>query len=323
MAAPLCTDAELIAAWHASGGDATAVAVMLGFGSQEAVNNRRKKVELRHQMTLRSKATNTPKFTQTRRQNSRRLDISLRNGRILIGSDAHIWPGPLTTAQRAFIALAKKLQPELIVLNGDVFDGAKVSRFPPGIWEQEARPSVQQELEACQDFIEALRKAAPNSKLIWTWGNHDARFEYRLSAVAPEYQGVKGFALGDHFPGIEWCMALVLNDTLIVKHRFKGGRHAPENNTLWDGRSIVTGHLHSQKVQPITDSGGTRYGVDAGTMAEPESKQFDYTEENQTGWRMGFALLTIVDANLLMPELIKVCDWNPEAVEFRGEIIPV
>ncbi len=229
----------------------------------------------------------------------------------------------MTTAQRAFIALARKLKPEVIVLNGDVFDGAKISRFPPGIWDQEARPTVQMELEACQNFVEALRKASPNSRIIWVWGNHDARFEYRLAAVAPEYQGVPGFALGDHFPGIDWCMALFVNDNLVIKHRFKNGRHAPENNTLWAGMHMVTGHLHSQKVQPITDYNGTRYGVDAGTMAEPDGKQFDYTEENPTGWRMGFALLTIIEGHLLHPELVTVCDWTPEAVEFRGELVTV
>jgi hypothetical protein len=36
--------------------------------------------------------------------------------------------------------------------------------------------------------------------------------------------------------------------TWCIKHRFKGGMHAPQNNTLWAGVTMVTGHLHSQKV---------------------------------------------------------------------------
>lgn len=314
---------DFIKAWHETGGSPKLVMQRLGFSSESSVCNRRGALEKKLGIKLNSSAANSSRNAALRRKNSRRLELKLRDGTILVGSDLHIWPGPLTTAQRAFIALAKKLQPEVVVLNGDVFDGARISRFPPGIWDQEERPNVQQELEACADFLDALRKACPSSIFIWVWGNHDGRFEFRLAAMAPEYKGVKGFALADHFPGWQFCMALFVNDNLVIKHRFKGGRHAPENNTLWAGRSVVTGHLHSQKVQPVTDYNETRYGVDSGTMADPESKQFDYAEENPTGWRSGFCVLTCVESHLLMPELVKVCDWRPEAVEFRGELLPV
>src|SRR5271157_90886 len=40
----------------------------------------------------------------------------ITNGRILIGSDAHIWPGPRTTMQRGFLHLARLLKPDCIVL---------------------------------------------------------------------------------------------------------------------------------------------------------------------------------------------------------------
>lgn len=323
MAKALCSDAQFIAAWNESGGYLKGIQERFGFGSIRAVSNRRLQIEKRTGQTLHSASPISSRNAALTRKNSRRLQLDLKTGRILVGSDIHIWPGPLTTAQRAFIALAKKLKPEIIVLNGDVFDGAKISRFPPGIWDQEERPTVQQELEACQAFVNALRVASPNSIFIWVWGNHDARFEFRLAANASEFKGVKGFALGDHFPGWQFCMALFVNDDLVIKHRFKGGRHAPENNALWAGRSMGTGHLHSQKVEPVTDYNATRYGMDFGTMADPESKQFDYTEEAPTGWRMGFGLLTIVDSHLLMPELVKVCDWEPNSVEFRGELIPV
>lgn len=323
MANSSCTDEQFIELWKETGGSPKAMAERLGMGSGEAVSNRRRRIEERMGIVLRSSAAHSARNTAIRRANSRRLELTLENGKILVGSDIHLWPGPLTTSQRAFIALAKKLKPDVIVLNGDVFDGARISRHPPGIWDQEARPTVKQELEACQNFLHALREASPNSIFVWVWGNHDARFEYRLAAMAPEFQGVKGFALGDHFPGWQFCMAVFVNDSLVIKHRFKGGRHAPENNALWAGRSMCTGHLHSQKVQPVTDYNETRYGVDCGTMADPDSKQFDYAEENPTGHRQGFALFSFVDSHLLMPELVKVCDWDKEAVEFRGELIPV
>lgn len=314
---------KFIEVWKATGGVPTEVQKILGYTSLSATLNRRARIEKELGITLPAASAHSPRNAALRRKNSRRLELDIDGGLILVGSDIHIWPGELTTAQRAFIALAKKLQPAVIVLNGDVFDGAKISNHPAGIWDQEERPNVQQEIDACRDFLDALQKACPNAKFVWVWGNHDARYEYQLAARNPEYKGVKGTKLADQFPGWLFCMALFVNDNLVIKHRFKGGRHAPENNALWAGRSMVTGHLHSQKVQPVTDYNSTRYGVDSGTMADPEARQFDYTEENPTGWRSGFAVLSFVDRQLLMPELVKVCDWKPDAVEFRGELIYV
>lgn len=318
----LATDEQFIAAWREVGGNHAALMERFGFSSRRAVSNRRVSIEKQTGITLGSANPISMRNAALKKANSRRIEIALSEGAILVGSDIHIWPGPQTTAQRAFIALAKKLQPAIVILNGDVFDGARISRHPAGIWDQQQRPNVKAELEACRDFVEELRAACPNSIFIWVWGNHDARMEYRLAAMVPEYEGVAGFALKDHFPGWQFCMAVFVNDNLVIKHRFKSGRHAPENNALWGGRSMVTGHLHSQKVQPVTDYNETRYGVDSGTMADPESKQFDYAEENPTGWRSGFTVLTIREGHLLMPELVKVCDWKEDHVEFRGELIP-
>jgi hypothetical protein len=109
-----------------------------------------------------------------------------------------------------------------------------------------------------------------------------------------------------------------MNDDAVVKHRFKSGVHAPHNNTMWAGRTIVTGHLHSQKIYPLSDYNGTRWGVDAGTMADPYGPQFyNYTELNPLNWRSGFAMLTFVKGKLLMPELIWVS--GPGTVQFRGK----
>jgi predicted phosphodiesterase len=289
----------------------------LGFSTRMSVSNRRKTIEDKLGITLHNAAINSPRNAALRRKSSRRLELTLADGIILIGSDAHIWPGPLTTAQRGFLAMSERLKPDVVVLNGDVFDGAKISRHPAGIWDQESRPNVKQELDACQAFVSSIKAR----RRIWTWGNHDARMEYTLAAAVPEYQGVPGFALKDHFPEWDFCMAVFVNDDLVIKHRYANGVHAVYNNAVKSGRSIVTGHLHSLKVTPWTDYNGTRYGVDSGTLADPTSKQFDYSEENPSNHRAGFVVLTIREGRLLMPELVQVFDEN--RIEFRGELIAV
>jgi len=56
------------------------------------------------------------------------LTDEIIDGCIIIGGDAHIWPGVETVMMKAFIKLAKQLKPQIICLNGDIIDGARVSR---------------------------------------------------------------------------------------------------------------------------------------------------------------------------------------------------
>lgn len=321
MAQPKCTTEQFVAAWKETGGSTREMMERFGFSSRTAVTNRRAYIEKKLGITLNSANPSSIRNAEVRRKNGRRMEIAMTDGVILIGSDMHIWPGDLTTAQRGFVKIAKRLKPGFIVANGDVFDGAKISRHPAGIWDQEQRPKVRQELEACQSFLTSVQKASPLSKRIWTIGNHDARFEYMLAAANPEYEGVAGFALKDHFPEWEFCMAIFVNANLVIKHRNANGIHAVYNNAVRSGRSIATGHLHSLKVTPWTDYNGTRYGIDCGTLADPESKQFDYAEENAANHRSGFVVLTIRDGKLMLPELVQV--WDDDHIEFRGELIPV
>lgn len=249
-----------------------------------------------------------------------RLQINIKDGIVLVGSDAHYMPDVVTTAHRAFVAFAKEFKPRVLAENGDVLDGSTISRHTPIGWEK--RPKLIEEIEACQDRLHELRKASPNSEFVWQLGNHCARFETRLATVAPEYARVNGVHLKDHFPGWQPCWSLWINDDVIIKHRLNKGLHATHNNTLKSGKTMVTGHLHSLKVTPWTDYNGTRYGVDTGTLADPFGPQFnDYMEDGPRNWRSGFVVLTFRNGRLMWPEVVSVVDEN--TVEFRGELIRV
>jgi len=248
-----------------------------------------------------------------------RYDLGILNGQIIVFSDAHFWPGQRTTAFKALLCFITELQPKAIVNNGDAFDGASISRHPQIAWEK--TPSIIQELKACEAALEEIEVAAGRAKKIWTLGNHDARFESRLSAQAPQFEFVHGFHLKDHFPSWKPCWSVWNGDT-VIKHRWKGGIHATHNNTVGAGVNIVTGHLHSLKVTPYDDYRGTRFGVDTGTLADPHGPQFRaYLEESPTNWRSGFIVLTWKDGRLLWPEIVSVFDKNH--VQFRGEVINV
>lgn len=305
------SDAQLIADFPVMG--AEGVAEKYGMLVRN-VYARRKAVERDHNIQI--LAPTRGATTITFDNHPAAVTVSIQNGHILIGSDSHYWPGIVTTAHRAFLECAKEFKPKVIIKNGDEADFPSISRHAPIAWER--RPKVAEEIENLKAMLSEIEKVAPNARRIWPLGNHDSRFETRLATVAPEYAEVNGVHLKDNFPKWEPCWAAFVNGDTVVKHRMRGGMHATRNNALNAGRTLVTGHLHSLKVTPLSDYNGTRWGVDCGTMADPYGPQFfNYTELNPLDWRSGFILLTFVNGRLLWPEQIWVSGKN--TVQFRGK----
>ncbi len=314
MAAPKITDADFIRLFDELG--PRKLADKIGSAAQ-GVFKRRRNLEKKHGIVLSGPQPNE-KFQ--RRAYPHRIEIDVGSGAVLIGSDGHYWPGDASTAHRGFVKFARDLKPRVLVYNGDAFDGASVSRHPPIGWA--GSPTVQQEIEACQERLGEIEHAVPRGcRRIWSLGNHDSRFETRIATVAPEFAKVAGTALQDHFPQWEPCWSVWIND-VVVKHRFKGGIHAAHTNAMWAGKTIVTGHLHSAKISPFSDYHGTRYGVDTGCLADINGSQFvDYTEDNPKNWRSGFCVLTFEGGRVLQPELVTV--WDEHHVQFRGKLVRV
>lgn len=236
----------------------------------------------------------------------------------IVFSDAHFQRGVRTTAFRGLLALIKQLKPDYVINGGDAFDGASVSRHPRNGWTP--TPSVIDELLAVDDALGEIETAVkPGCGLYWTEGNHDQRYNSFLSSRVPEFQNVDGFDLQSRYPKWNYCMMVELNKDTVIKHRWHNGIHATYNNTLKSGKNIVTGHLHQLKVAPWNDYRGRRYGVDAGTLAEPYDTPFAYTELNPVNWHSGFIVLTSKHGVLLSPELVQ--KWDEDTIEFRGHLL--
>lgn len=320
MAAPKCSQQEFIALWEKLG-SANEVAKALGLNIRN-VQSRRRYIESKFGIYLKSRNEKSPDFKVTYPENNVRTTAEISDGVVIVASDCHYWPGIVTTAHRALVNIIKRLKPKMVVINGDAFDGASISRHPASNWQ--SLPSVKQELEACQERLGEVQKAAKGSVLHWTWGNHDLRFNARLaSQVGDTWKGIEGMDLRDHFREWKFSTSLMINDNTMIKHRYHNGIHAVYNNALKSGVSIVTGHLHSLKVTPWTDYNGTRYGVDTGTLATLEGQQFDYAEDNPKNWRSGFAVLTFYNGKLMPPELCEVVNEEDGLAYFRGELFKV
>ena len=315
MAGYWLTDEEWIASWNKIGSPEDFAKT-----HKIAIRNvyaRRRTLENRHGIHLPTFASQNPAYLKKVDQTPghARRGIDMEKGRVVVFSDAHFWPDEVTTAYKALLMIIKEFKPKVIVANGDMFDGSQASRHARIGWEKS--PSVKEELEACKEMLEGIEKVAKGAELIWTMGNHDARFETFLSAQTGMYEGVSGFTLKDHFPLWKPCWSYWVNEDTCIKHRWKGSFGAGRSNALNSGVNMVTGHTHNLAVQPITDYNGTRYGVQTGCLADPNGMQFQgYTEDNPKDWRSGFALLSWERGRLMLPELIQVC--GDDEVEFRG-----
>jgi len=318
-----CTDVEFIKLWGELK-SAAKIAEHLDIALR-AVYQRRRWIEETYKIKLGADDHRGAKYDSSRPKSYsplKQINLGIEDGVVLVFSDAHFVPHQRTTAFKGLLWAIQEFKPKAVICNGDAFDGASISRHDAS---DQPQTSVIQELKACQAMLGEIEEAAKaerhNVKLIFTYGNHDARFATRLANNAPQFKDVQGFKLPDHIPDWDFCWACWPTEEVIVKHRYKGGVHATHNNTVNAGVSIVTGHLHSLKVTPFSDYNGCRYGVDTGTLAEPDGPQFTYGELNPSNHRSGFAVLTFFNGKLLWPELVHKFDEN--MVEFRGDVIDV
>lgn len=303
------TDDEIVDAYVACGGNMSEANIMLGYTRKSgAVPGRLQRINA--YAPLQVKET---------------VHLEVENGVVLIGSDAHIWPNLVTTGMVAFHHFAQRLQPKVIIANGDIIDGADASDYPDVFGY---KPTLQDEIAAAQEFLRELRHAAPGAKTIWPIGNHDERFEKHLKRHASQYEGVFGTQLKDHFPDWTPCISSWINygagqSPVYVLHSYRNGQNATYNNTLHAGVHTVTGHLHNGQATPFNDLWGTRWGMDSGMLACPDGPQFRYRRGRPVNWRSCFLALTFKTSKLLPPEFVFVIDEAAGLVEFRGELIHV
>lgn len=312
------TTAQFVDSWHRHGSP-IAVSEELGLGIDNVYKRRARLAKTGIRLE-----TRTPGASQEWGVGwtfDRERQIEIFDGCAVVSSDHHYWPGPPTVAHKALLAVIGMVKPTVKILNGDVFDGVSVCRHDPFGWSK--RPSVTQELHACQERLGEIEQALPNGcKRLWNIGNHDIRFERKLTAQAGEYEGVEGFRLADHFHGWDMQWSTLVNPEskapVMVKHRWAGGVHAAYNNTMKGGLSIVTGHTHLLECKPFGDYRGRRWGVQTGTLADPRGPQFEYTENAPCNSCSGFAVLTFRNGELLPPELCEVIDGK---AIFRGGVV--
>lgn len=317
MAPPKVSDEEFISCWKRLG-SAAAVARAIDI-SVRNVMSRRVRIEERYGIildVLENGKRGRPRVPVSK-SGYRAINENV-TGTVIVASDLHAWPGDRSVAFAALVELIKELKPVLIIANGDSLDNAAISRHPPIGWQ--SIPTVAEELDAAKELHAELESAAPvGTPLVWLYGNHCMRFNTRLASEAPEFKGVPGASLEDHFPAWDFAMSMHLNKHTVVMHSWHNGVHSAYNNAVKSGVNTVTGHTHRLQAVQWADYNGLRWGIECGTLSEfgPDQPKFHYTLDRPVNWSQGFTVLNFAPNGMLLePEFCRVL--NGQAY-FRGQ----
>lgn len=219
-----------------------------------------------------------------RARNVEDLQLSLRNGKVVICSDIHI-PFHDKKAVDAFLKYCKETQPEVVVLNGDILDMFMLSRFTKG----EGRNPLA-EIILCRQLLKDIKKVVPNSKVYYVIGNHETRLEKYILTKAPEVASIVEDVftiIGTQRYDVFGCGSLTINKEFLIKHGTllgsKSGLSAIKEleNCYMSGAS---GHCFSEDVEVVTPSGWKRIiDVQLGELVgtyNKQTKEFEYNKVN-------------------------------------------
>lgn len=214
-------------------------------------------------------------------------DKSGRWKTILVGSDFHdLELDPFMMS--VFIDTAKRLQPDVIVLNGDVFDNPEFSRF-----DQDPREfKILDRFNYVKKHIfGSLRRACPKAQIDLVAGNHEARILKLLAAKTPAMKvllsDVMGLSLSDVFGLDEFEINLVCKLDLAAFSNPDINAEVKENFKVYYD-TFVCSHYKSMKFGLSGTSGHTHHPLQSTFCNIPMGKLLWTTTGCMASTRMGY-----------------------------------
>jgi predicted phosphodiesterase len=231
-------------------------------------------------------------FTESKAQ-----PIVLTDCAILVLSDIHL-PFHDLPSLTAAIEYGESRQPDVVLLNGDILDCYDISRF----MKEQDRPTITDEIAMGIEFLELLRKAFPQARIIYKLGNHEERMRHYILKNAPQFGNLKALdfesllqfeRLGIERVNREIIKAGKLN--ILHGHEMGESVFSPVNPArgyfLKAKANTLVGHYHQSSHHSEGDLNGNKVGVwSTGCLCSltPEYRPFAYTK-----WKHGFAYVTV------------------------------
>lgn len=206
--------------------------------------------------------------------------------------------------RRVFLDTVERIQPEILILNGDIFDLAEFSKYnqDPRDWD------ITKKIRIALDFIRDCRECAPNAQIDFIEGNHEFRLFRHLAEATPALKTVladlHGFTIPKllgldefeiNFTGCADLKAWTERDIKKEVNRnykiyFDGAFlacHYPDRRRL--GMSGIGGHHHKHEVWPIRNAWG--HSGEFHQMGSGHYKAADYADGEI--WHLGFMIIHV------------------------------
>lgn len=251
---------------------------------------------------------------------------------VVVGSDFHSWfVDPF--ALDVFIATIKMVNPEIIILNGDVWDFPTISRHRqmPGHFHL----NLHEEREFGQKQILArVREAAPDATIYLVIGNHEYRLVTYLADAAPRLAGLPELEF-ETFLGLkEFEISLVcqssflaptaaarkldkrdnwlkLFDCFVATHGTSLGKFPADSEMNGAFRmSGTSGHTHRPQIISSNSLGTGPISWMSTPMMAGFAVGRDYVS-TPSAWNMGFGVVSINPKKRLVSQQLVIVheDW--------------
>ncbi len=234
--------------------------------------------------------------------------------RSLVAHDLHL-PFIHKGLSKKFLATARRLKPDRIILAGDIVDlHALTTHRRAKDWMDRC----DRELELSRKWLRELRRAAPRADIIYIRGNHEDRFDRMIESKVPEMRNI-GFGLDKllELPDLNikwvedagrtrvWASTSKGRFRILHGHEFKGGSKFPGGHALKIaehlGCNVHIGHTHKLGMFIIPVAGKLRTVVEGGLMANMKAAALGYAGPAPK-WAQAF---TLYDSDQPLPQFIQ------------------
>lgn len=219
------------------------------------------------------------------------------------------------------IAIATDTQPDVVMLMGDMVDLPAFSRYSKS---EQIRYQTQHALDETWFFLLALRNAVPQARIVYLFGNHEARYENSLNDLNDEYVGVKRAGTNARVNSLEHILRLdelhiehhpyktsvFINDIEFTHGDIVGSGSGSTATKMLAGatQSIVYGHIHKRELvwKTVRRNGysSSIFALCAGAICDPETTP--PIPVRNRNWQMGLAMIEFGTDNIVNPVPIPI-----------------
>ncbi len=207
--------------------------------------------------------------------------------KLLIG-DAH-FPFVSEYALVRIYEIAEKLQPEIIIQMGDLYDMYAHSKFPRSLNTYSPEEEENLGVEGARAMWKRLREICPKAECFQIWGNHDIRPMKRTAEAQPSVEHIVAKHVKSimSFEGVTLVedprQELIIGDCQHI-HGYRSQLGSHRDFALMN---TWTGHSHKGGVVYRRFKAQTFWEANAGFIGEAESKALGYTPQKIHGQTLG------------------------------------